>query len=99
MYNFFFLGTPPPPTRETPLSFAHPHVSVRFGIGGHLVTVLPVKPSSHFPAVVNIHSVQVGLLNYMYMYTVYMYYLKVYILYVYMYMYNYVHTMYLYMYV
>ena len=72
MYNFFLLGTPPPPTRETPLSFAHPHVSVRFGIGGHLVTVLPVKPSSHFPAVVDIHSVQVGLLNYIYMY-MYMY--------------------------
>lgn len=60
---FFIIESAPlppaPPQRETPLPFAHPHVSVRFGIGGHLVTVLPVKPSSHTSAKVEIIAIQV----------------------------------------
>lgn len=54
-------GSPPPPVRETPLPFAHPHVSVRFGIGGHLVTVLPVVPTEHSSAIVEIHTLKVQL--------------------------------------
>ena len=34
-------STPPPPPRDTPELFAHPHVRATFGFGGQLVTVLP----------------------------------------------------------
>ncbi|XP_019860577.1 PREDICTED: protein transport protein Sec16A-like [Amphimedon queenslandica] len=51
-------GSPSPPRRDTPLCFCFPHVSVRFSIGGQLVTGSPVKPSEHVPAIVHIHSLQ-----------------------------------------
>jgi hypothetical protein len=38
--------TPPPPPRETPELFAHPHVRATFGFGGQLVTILPNYPAS-----------------------------------------------------
>ena len=53
-------AAPSPPRRETPECFCFPHVSVRFSIGGQLVTVSPVKPSDHVPATVHIHSIQVS---------------------------------------
>ena len=37
-------STPPPPPRETPELFAHPHVRATFGFGGQLVTVVPSYP-------------------------------------------------------
>ena len=59
MYVLFhspFLTLSAPPARETPLSFAHPHVPVRFGPGGQLVIGLPIISGT---SSVEIHSVQV----------------------------------------
>jgi hypothetical protein len=47
------------PARETPQPFSYPHVVVRFGFGGQLVTVLPFTLNSTYSAKVDIYSVQV----------------------------------------
>jgi hypothetical protein len=46
------------PARETPQPFSYPHVVVRFGFGGQLVTVLPFTLNSTYSAKVDIYSVQ-----------------------------------------
>ena len=49
-------ATPPVPRRGTPEMFYNPHVTARFGIGGHLVVVLPDVPSMGQCGIVEIHS-------------------------------------------
>ncbi|XP_061183855.1 uncharacterized protein LOC133192032 isoform X3 [Saccostrea echinata] len=43
------------PSRMTPVKHSIPHACIRFGPGGHLVKVMPNRPSEGQPATVEIH--------------------------------------------